>query len=205
MDAHGLRAVDDTVHTLRGLLSAEDVASVKAAAAQVEATQEPLSYDNDLISADEMPFGLRAPHQSVFLHADHLFENELPRIFQRIVDAIRRLDAERQGRVRMLGVRTIEYHRYLLGGGLLDPDHCDMGSVLTLSCLLSEPSDVDGGVFVTFDGQRKARHHGDLRCGDAICFDSELRHNVSAVLRGVRQSLVVELWEQSDNTHDRHS
>ena len=30
-------------------------------------------------------------------------------------------------------------------------------------------------------------------------------HNVSAVMDGVRHSLVVELWEGEDNQNDRHS
>ena len=63
-----------------------------------------------------------------------------------------------------------------------------------------------GGNFVTFhDEPEEERHHTSIACGDAIVFDSERRHNVTAVLDGTRTSLVVELWEGPDNTRDRHS
>ena len=85
----------------------------------------------------------------------------------------------------------------------MDPNHRDMGSALTLSCLLSSPDDVDGGVFMTWD-HGQAVYHDDLACGDGVVFHSERVHNVSAVLGGTRHSLVVELWEGPDNRHNRH-
>ena len=44
----------------------------------------------------------------------------------------------------------------------------------------------------------------ELGCGDAVIFHSERVHNVSAVMGGVRHSLVIELWEGPDNRCDRH-
>ena len=207
-DAHGLREADPTVHKLRGLLSASDVATLHAAAAELS-SQTPLSYDNTLrtMDTDEMPFGLHAPHESVFMHRDgYAARSVASAAVTTVVSALRRIACARQGtQQRQLGVRTIEYHTYRVGGGLLDPDHCDMGSVLTLSCLLSDPGEVSGGEFVTFDAQRSPSTHGDLALGDAIVFDSELRHNVQPILKGVRHSLVVEVWEGKDNEHDRHT
>ena len=84
------------------------------------------------------------------------------------------------------------------------PDHNDMGSVLTMSVLLADPKDFDGGVFVTFeDGQ--AAHHDSLARGDALVIPSEMLHNVTTVTRGVRNSLVIELWEGKENRNDRYS
>ena len=101
-------------------------------------------------------------------------------------------------------VRCIEYHTYRIGGALLDPEHRDMGSMLTMSCLLSRPSDMEGGVFITWD-DGKAVHHDDLQRGHAVVFHSERVHNVGAVMGGTRHSLVIELWLGLDNKHDRHS
>ena len=103
-----------------------------------------------------------------------------------------------------LGVRCIEYHTYRRGGALLDPEHRDMGSELTMSCLLSDPDEVEGGVFMTWE-RGTAVCHDDLAAGDAVVFHSERVHNVSAVMSGTRHSLVVELWDAPDNRHDRHS
>ena len=204
-DSHGLRPAGEQVHLLSGLLSEADVQNIHAAAREIEQTkQTPLSYDNTLRSPeDEMPFGMRAPHESLFLHADGFFAERCPAILEKILFAMRRCHGDSS---RSLGVRTIEYHSYRIGGGLLDPDHCDMGSTLTLSALLSPREALRGGVFVTFhDDPVEERHHDNIACGDAIVFDSERRHNVTAVLEGTRNSLVVELWEGPDNTRDRHS
>ena len=92
----------------------------------------------------------------------------------------------------MQRVRTIELHHYSTGGGLLTPGHRDCGSDLTISILLSDPEYVSGGDFVTYtDGVPKAHKMGR---GDAILFKSEKLHNISTVTKGIRQSLVVELW-----------
>ena len=42
-----------------------------------------------------------------------------------------------------------------------------------------------------------------LQAGDALLIDSEKMHNVSPVTRGVRHSLVVELWVAPANQRDR--
>ena len=79
-----------------------------------------------------------------------------------------------------------------------------MGSTLTMSALLSDPSSFEGGAFMTWvRGQPVC--HDDLACGDAVVFHSERVHNVSAVMGGVRNSLVIELWDGPDNRRDRHS
>ena len=201
--SHGLRAADPTVTTVRTLLKGDDIARIFSLAELLKKDQAPLSYDNTLRAADELPFGLTAPHQSVFLHRNGSFAPHNSDILGRIVNAMLQIQPGGSKSAK-LGVRTIELHSYRTSGGLLDPEHCDMGSALTLSCLLVDPELFSGGIFVTFDN-KQPRYHRDLACGDAIVFDSELRHNVTAITRGMRHSLVVELWEGPDNEYDRHS
>ena len=65
-------------------------------------------------------------------------------------------------------MRSAELHYYAAGGSVADPSHRDQGSLLTLSVLLSEPSEYEGGVLTTA-GER--RH--ELARGDGLCFVSE--------------------------------
>jgi len=90
-------------------------------------------------------------------------------------------------------VRTVELHHYGPGGGLTTPGHRDTGSELTISVLLSDSRQVEGGDFVTYtDEGRPVAHRMDR--GDAILFNSMSLHNISTVTAGLRKSLVVELW-----------
>merc|ERR1712060_613422 len=62
-----------------------------------------------------------------------------------------------------LNVRCFEYHVYSSGGALLDPNHRDQDSLLTVSVLLSEPEEFSGGAFITWmpeDGRRVAHPCG---------------------------------------------
>ena len=90
--------------------------------------------------------------------------------------------------------RVIEHWEYEVGGGLPDDYHYDTDSVLTLVALLSEASDFDGGTFRTYEcGDTQLEH--TLNQGDVICFLSHKYHNIVPLTRGVRKSLVVELWQ----------
>lgn len=102
-----------------------------------------------------------------------------------------------------LNVRCIELHHYVEGGGLITPGHRDNGSEITISILLSDPATVSGGDFVTYCEGMAIAHK--MNRGDAIIFDSEKLHNISTVTKGLRQSLVVELWPSSRNKRNRFS
>ena len=91
--------------------------------------------------------------------------------------------------VQELHVRCIEYHTYNIGGGLVSAGHCDAGSALTLSVLLSDPDSMDGGDFITYTDGEVVQHK--LNRGDGILFRSEKHHNVQTVRSGQRQSLVI--------------
>lgn len=103
--------------------------------------------------------------------------------------------------VQLLQLRCIELHNYSVGGGLTDPAHRDNGSVLTMSVQLSHPHEMHGGRFVTYSDGLPIVHC--LARGDALLFHSEKLHNVGTVTRGLRCSLVVELWRQPTNVSDR--
>ena len=202
------------VVTITRLLSHSDIAILHEAARELRKLQEPHRYDQ--------------PHESLFLHAacctrvklslavfakeptassaavrltlrparSSFIETACPELIRRVLARMRALWPTK------LSVRCIEYHSYWPGGCLLDPDHIDAGSTLTLSALLSDPSTLDGGQFLTFSAGAPVAH--ELECGDAIVFYSERIHNVSAVMSGVRHSLVIELWEGVENVADRH-
>ena len=93
-----------------------------------------------------------------------------------------------------LSVRCIELHTYSVGGELADPTHRDLGSVISASILLSEPDDVSGGHFTTYGEHGAPVPHLLSGRGDAVVFRSEKVHGVSTITRGLRQSLVIELW-----------
>ena len=88
-----------------------------------------------------------------------------------------------------------------VGGGLTTPEHRDNGSKLTMSVLLSHAHELSGGEFVTYAAGRPVVH--ELARGDALLFHSERLHNVCPVTRGVRRSLVIEMWARRANRRDR--
>jgi hypothetical protein len=87
-----------------------------------------------------------------------------------------------------------------VGGSLPDPLHYDENSVITIVALLSDDNgNLEGGVFRTNESDGSMLEHV-LHVGDAAAFVSHKYHNISKVLQGSRQSLVIELW-QGNNSH----
>jgi hypothetical protein len=99
-----------------------------------------------------------------------------------------------QNGIAGLSIRVIELWEYEVGGGLIDNYHYDVDSVITIVALLSEAGDYDGGEFRTFEADDNHKVYPMDR-GDAICFVSHKYHNITAITRGQRKSLVVELWQ----------
>mmetsp|Transcript_55628 Transcript_55628/g.178470 ORF Transcript_55628/g.178470 Transcript_55628/m.178470 type:complete len:454 (-) Transcript_55628:28-1389(-) len=144
-------------------------------------------------------------HQVLYLHGCEALADEacgLPAIERKLVAAMRANDQWGLLASREVNVRSFEYHVYADGGSVLDPEHRDDGSLLTLSVLLSPPGDFEGGGFVTWQGGQRVQHA--LGRGDGILFASEKRHNVETV-RGDRRALVLELWSGPRNRKSRHS
>ena len=100
-----------------------------------------------------------------------------------------------------LHVRCVELHAYAPGGALLEAAHRDNGSKWTLVVQLSASADFDGGHFVTWHEGEAVLHQ--LQRGDGLLINSERMHNVAPVTRGLRHSLVIELWVAPANQRDR--
>ena len=76
-----------------------------------------------------------------------------------------------------VGVRCVEYHTVQPGGGLPDPKHHDIGSLLTVDILLSPRAEFGGGTFSTLEADGELLPHrfggrgeGQERPGDALLF-----------------------------------
>ena len=154
-------------------------------------------------------------HIALFLHHGGLMHDDVWRSFATGCPALleRMLAAARQhaadgglcAAAVELNVRCVELHQYTAGGGLTDPGHCDQGSAITFSVMLSAAGPSSrGGRFSTTDGAGATTVH-ELERGDAIIFCSEMVHNVSQLREGERNSLVVELWRGPTNRKDRFS
>jgi hypothetical protein len=108
-------------------------------------------------------------HVKNYLHRDGHFSDGWPDLCQKMVLGMQAawigpLQCGERGAdsdaisAQSLNVRCIEYHTYNRGGGLTSPGHCDAGSALTLSVMLSDPECIEGGQFVTFtDGTNGRR------------------------------------------------
>eukprot|EP00927_Polykrikos_kofoidii_P053401 TRINITY_DN4788_c0_g1_i1.p1 TRINITY_DN4788_c0_g1~~TRINITY_DN4788_c0_g1_i1.p1 ORF type:complete len:519 (+),score=55.04 TRINITY_DN4788_c0_g1_i1:35-1591(+) len=104
-------------------------------------------------------------------------------------------------KMRHLRIRVVEFWEYEPGGGLVDDYHYDSGSVVTIVCLVNN-TDLTGGVFRTFEPNGTHAEH-ILECGDVLCLLSHKYHNVTPVITGHRQSLVIELFQgYGDDDHD---
>jgi|AntAceMinimDraft_5_1070358.scaffolds.fasta_scaffold79862_1 hypothetical protein len=99
-----------------------------------------------------------------------------------------------QGGISNLSIRVMELWEYEHGGGLNDPYHYDVDSVLTIIVLLSESGDYDGGEFRTYEDGDVHKVY-PMERGDAIGFVSHKYHNITELTRGTRRSLVTELWQ----------
>ena len=188
-----------TVHLLPGFLSHTDIVQVVEAARDRGPWQEGRSVCEALQCVPH-DVAYSSTHVALFLHREGHFATSCPELYERI---LLRMRSEQRERSDALNIRCIELHTYTAGGGLLDPGHCDHGSVFTMSVLLSEPAGFGGGEFVTWRDEQPIAH--PMSAGDAILFHSEKCHNVSTVTSGVRQSLVIEIWRHGANSTDRHS
>jgi hypothetical protein len=104
-----------------------------------------------------------------------------------------------KGGVSSLSIRVVEHWKYKVGGGLVDNFHYDVDSAITIVSLLSNSNDYEGGLFRTYESDDTHLIHS-MNQGDVICFISHKFHNITPLIRGVRKSLVLELW-QGGNGH----
>ena len=98
---------------------------------------------------------------------------------------------------------------YTSGGSVLDPEHRDQGSLLTLTVLLSGDDECVAGsgelrIATAAEAPQADFAHVPLARGDGCLFVSEKRHNVTRV-EGMRRSFVLELWAGAPTVFNRHT
>lgn len=187
-----------------------------------------LDAANTMAGAYDVAYG--KAHAALFMHRRGYFGSTLPELLPRLVEQMRQAAVKWHGEeaAAAMSLRCIELHTYQAGGGLLDVDHRDTGSAVSMSILLSEAAQMEGGRFITWglkagcvrcataESRAGRAAEAEVACttcptsrlhemarGDALLFDSEKSHNVSTLTRGVRHSLVLELWSGPQNTYDR--
>ena len=186
-----VRAQASRVVPLPALLSADDVARVHSCA-----SSSPSGAGKDLSKHD-------GRWETLYLHSDGQFQRECADILTKIVREVRRAEAAEPSMCQLLtrvpeqdvGCRCIEYHEVRAGGGLPDPYHHDIGSLVTVDVMLSDPAaDFEGGEFHTLESDGSMKPHAFGRMGDALMFVSHKYHCVQPVRAGLRRVLVLELW-----------
>ena len=165
-----------------------------------------------------------AGHSTIYLHAGQAdgtglmhSSSDCAKLIARIIETLRQADPRKRFQdyaslASGLSVRCCELHRYVHGGGLMQCDHRDSDSSLTLSVTLADRCAYGGGHFLTWPGAPKdgwteedePRAH-NLGRGDGILFRSEDLHNVAPVTHGERYSLVIELWAGPPNNVHRYA
>eukprot|EP00961_Rhodomonas_salina_P208573 2814694-Rhodomonas_salina.1 len=186
---------------LQGLLAAPEVAACFAAAVAT-GRREPVDVKVcTAVASAYYDAVYSAEHVASYLHRDGHFASQCPVILDKLVGAMSANYPGLPGIQSPLHVRCIELHTYSRGGALATPEHRDNGSKRTLIVQLSRADEFDGGRFVTWHEGEPVVHQ--MQLGDGLLINSEKMHNVAPVTRGVRNSLVIELWVPPANKHDR--
>ncbi|CAE7040409.1 for [Symbiodinium natans] len=136
--------------------------------------------------------------RTCYLQQDGFARKSLATILDKLADAaVQRGPAPWRPCKRDAGLlrpRCVEHHLVSPGGALPDPTHFDGGSLFTIDVMLCTPGvDFQGGDFCTLEGNGLQKHAFDR--GDALIFLSHKAHCVQPVTEGLRQTLVMELWE----------
>ena len=188
---------------VRGFLSPADIATIHAAAAALRG-----SAGKKMGSIQ--PEGHFA-WNTIFLQSGSGFAERLSWLREKLLALATRVQAEQRWGVfagltpSELGLRVMEYHEYTAGGKLLDPEHCDHGSLVTIDVMLGPTADFVGGELCLAPGSAAGGSGesdgglGDMRPqlfeqGDALVFVSHKRHAVLPITRGRRCVLVTEFW-----------
>jgi len=217
----GTDAEGGDVAVVRAVLDAGEIAEVLALAelqGERRRNESTLAGLDKRVGPDGSPLAAGAPlaaeidgrphdvcysnqHIALYLHVDGYLQREHPQVWDHLLRAMCEQPGEWYDPSTPLRVRCIELHSYSIGGGLLAAGHRDHDSVLSMSVLLSDPSALVGGEFVTWSDRLPVAHK--LRQGDAVLFHSCRAHNVAQVVCGVRRSLVIEVWRGETNEKNR--
>ena len=178
----------------KALLSADEIASLRAVSAAVLASIESNVYDEH---GGNKP---RPSWKTIYLHTAGLFARERPALLAKLLRAMRESDEAwnvlKGVDPATLSLRCVEHHIVGPGGALPDPTHFDNGSLLTIDVMLADPrTDFSGGALCTMEANGALDAIALDAPGDAVVFVSHKFHCVRPVTRGTREVLVMELWE----------
>ena len=185
-----------------GFFSAEDIATVRAAAAAHCATYPGALEDREAplyLQRGGLPPSLLPLRDKIFAHACRVDDEHWGLAPER-----------RRGRVH---ARCVEYHEYSAARRTCCGCHYDSGSLWTVDIMLSDTADFQGGHLLTTvrtplerpgDGgeqrqppaatqQKHTRHRFEQ--GDCLVFLSHKWHSVTPLRSGVRNVFVLEFWE----------
>jgi hypothetical protein len=187
---------------VKGLLSQADIDGIHRLGQAIQCERADATIDR---SAWGQPSGTWLV---TFLNTAGAFESMLPELHSRIRDTALAVDQAywnvTEG-ILDVNYRVVEYHTMHssldgqpTGGGLHTKRHCDQGSLITIDILLTDPSEIVGGVLQTLEVNEQLLNHTWER-GDALIFLSHKYHCVSKLTRGTRQVLVSELWQGTEN------
>ena len=133
----------------------------------------------------------------LYLQSNSVFQRKLPTIRQKILDTIRQVERDQSwclfDNVDRVNIRVVEYHTNQENHSLSDPRHYDLNSLLTCDIMLSEDGSFEGGHLQTLEADGKLKKH-EFKQGDALIFVSHKYHNVSRVISGRRNVMVLEFW-----------
>lgn len=149
-----------------------------------------------------------SPWRTTYLSTDHVFQEAYPHLVDQLKDLALKADSTQGWNIlgrdkNDMRVRVVEIHRVGEHGALPHEDHCDMGSLVTVDCMLSEPEiDFNGGAFCTLEADGKLEKH-KFEFGDVVVFPSHKKHCVQPVTGGERTVMIVEFWrgEERDCAH----
>ena len=186
------------VRHVKSFLTHDEVNKVKQKIDEVKDECGQLSRDKN----GNTNFESNPTWKTMYLHSsDKSFQNEvLSSLKKRLVDAAFAADREEGWNLttqvsHQVNSRTIEFHEGTKGAGLIDANHFDGGSLITIDLMLSKPGvDFQGGRFST-NGQQLSFDEGDL-----LIFVSHKHHWVTEVTEGRRNVLVMELWDGHERT-----
>jgi len=163
---------------LPGLLDPEEVSAIRG-----------LAQTLDFIDP------IHPSHLIRFLHGGGLFQQSLPQVHEKLMQAVIKAGREQWGVIgEVPRVRVIEFHEYSVGGNLKEKEHYDEGSLITIDVRLSPEDAFEGGEFNTLECDGRMKEWPLERDGDAVVFLSHKYHSVQPVTSGTRNVLIMETW-----------
>eukprot|EP00927_Polykrikos_kofoidii_P073913 TRINITY_DN69928_c0_g1_i1.p1 TRINITY_DN69928_c0_g1~~TRINITY_DN69928_c0_g1_i1.p1 ORF type:complete len:812 (-),score=111.49 TRINITY_DN69928_c0_g1_i1:40-2475(-) len=178
------------------LFSREDISRIKA-------------LSDSMCVEEHNKFATASQWRTRYLHAGHAIQRSAPDLLERLREAALAVDSREGGWGLLRGMdasrlrpRVVEHHLVSSGGALPDPTHFDGGSLFSLDLMLSERGgDFEGGDFCTVEHDGSIARH-DFSQGDVLVFPSHKPHFVQPVTSGLRQVMVLELWDGEERRCD---